>query len=91
MRPGRRLGMELHGAYFLGAMADSSHCSIIEVPMGDFEIGRQALFLHCIAMILRSNKYPPGAQILNRLVGATMSKFQLEGRCTKGERKNLVA
>ena len=83
--------MELHGADFLGAMADSGNCSIIEMSMSDFEIGRKSLFLHRIAMILGRDEYPAGTQILNRLIGATMSEFQLEGRCAKGERKNLVA
>ena len=52
MRTWRGLGMKLDGLNLHGTMADAGHGSVVEVPVGDFEICGQSLLLHRIAVIL---------------------------------------
>ena len=55
------LGMELDSPYVFREMPDTGYRSVIEMSMGDLQIGRKPLLLDGIAVILRCDEDAPGS------------------------------
>ena len=81
----RGLRVELNGPHPLGAVTDSGHRAVVQMPVGDFEIRGKPLLADGIAVILRGDENASRSEILNGLVGPAMTELQLERRGTEGE------
>ena len=80
----------LHAEGVVRAMADSRDRIIVQVAMRDFQLGRQRFFLDREAVILGGDFDFAGDLVQHGLVGTTVSKLELEGFGSAGERQQLM-
>src|SRR5450759_2636584 len=59
--------------------------------MGGAQVGGQRFFIHRKAVVLAGDADAAGIQILDRMVGAVVTKLHLEGLATTGQRHDLVS
>lgn len=72
-------------------MADAFDGSIIDASVGDFDAVRKIFIGNRIAMVLARNIDPSGAEILDRMVGTSVSEGQLESMPAKSGGQHLDA
>jgi hypothetical protein len=66
--------------------------SVVQIDVRDFDIaGWQGLRIHAKTMVLRGDFHLAGEQILDRVIGAMVAEFQLEGLAPQGEAAELMA
>ena len=82
--------MELNGTHPLVPVTDAGNRPVVQVPVGDFKIRGKPFCAHRVSVVLRRDENASRAKILHRLVRATVSEPQLEGRCAEREREDLV-
>ena len=85
MRSGRGLRVKLNGPHSLAPVTDARNGSVVQVPVGDFEIEGKPLLVDRVSVILRGDEDASRAEILHRLVRAAVTELQLESRGTEGE------
>ena len=79
MGAGGCFGMVLHAKSSMFAVPNTGNRVVIEIAVRDFQMIRQGLFFDGKTMVLGGDFNPSGSYIQNRLIGATMTKFQFIG------------
>ena len=73
-------------------MAESLERSIVEVEVGQVDFRRRkALRIDGKSVVVRSDLYPAGAHVLDRLVTAAVPELELETSAAKGQSEKLMA
>jgi len=63
---------------------------VVEVDVRHFHFGRQAVGLHCKAVIMRGDLDVAVAKILDWLIAAAMTKYELESFAAKRAPQQLM-
>ena len=90
MRTRRGFRVILNAEDGMIAMPHPFHRTIIEIDVSYFYVRRQGFGVDSKTMILRSDRYSPGNQILYRLVSAAVTKLQFRSVSPVGEAEKLV-
>ena len=69
----------------------SFHCFIIEIDMRQVRFSSERLDIYGKSVILSSDFHFPRHEVLDRMVSAVMTEFELVGPPSKGETKELVS
>ena len=79
VRPGRRLGVELHAPDRSAAQAQSLHRPVVQRHVGDVDLGRHAGLglAHREPVVLARHEHAPRRALEHRVVGAAMPERQL--------------
>lgn len=73
-------------------MSESFQGAVVEIDVGYFNImGRQTFSIDDESVVLGSDLNPAGRQILDRVIGAMVTEFQLFGFTPQRQSQNLVA
>ena len=97
MRPGRRLGMELHRERQPVKAFQALDDAVVQAAEGDLhpaELGVGHLVQRCVdrePVIVRGHQHPPGAVIAHRLVDPVVPELQLVRAETQCPAEDLVA
>lgn len=91
VRTGAGLWVILHRKDRQGPMMKPFQRLIIQVDVGRFHVRRKGGRIDGETMILRGDLNSSGPTIKHRLVGATMSKLQLESLAAEGLTQKLMA
>ena len=84
--------MELHSKYVFPYIPQTLIGIVIHIDKcRDSYLRIKALWIHCIAMILRGNVHPAGIQILHRMISSAMTVFQFISICPNSQRHQLMA
>src|SRR5262245_22835404 len=90
--PRAGLGMVLDGEDRQLAVADALHGAVVQVDVRDLDArGLQPRGIDRVAVVLRGDVDPAGAQVLHRMVAAAVSERQLERARPEGAADDLVA
>src|SRR5579872_1812797 len=92
MRPGRSLGMILHRKGGPVFQPDTLYRLVIEVDMGDLDIGSlpHRFRVHAKTVVLRRDLTAARDQVLHRMVQPAMTVMHLESRDAVGQRQQLM-
>ena len=60
-------------------MADAFNGSVVDASVRDFNAIRQSFIGNCITMVLARDVYAAGSEVLDRVVGSSVSERQLKG------------
>ena len=77
--------MELNSLNGLGAVTDPSDRPVIEVCVGNLQIGGQPFRSDRVSVILRGDENPSTPHIKDGLVCPTVTELQLECRGAEGQ------
>lgn len=72
------------------AMAQASDRVVVEIPVSNFELGRERIGVHGKAVILGGNRDGTIVHAFDRMVCTAMPELQLEGFTAESESENLV-
>ena len=82
--------MVLHGKQRETAVPQAFIGVIVQVQMGYFDVRGERIRINGKPMILRSDRYLSGSEILNRLVAAPMTEFQFKCFAAVRESQQLM-
>lgn len=91
MGPGRGFRVILHAEDRILAVAEPGDRVVVEIGVGDFDLWREGVRIDGKAVILGGDGDDLAVVILDRLIRAPVSEFQLEGLSAESERDDLVA
>src|SRR2546426_7229009 len=92
VRPGRRLGVILHGQDRLAAMAKAFQSLVVQIDVCELDVVvAERVGIDGEAVILRRDLHPPAAQIFDRMIAAAVTEFELVRSPAEGQAEELVA
>src|SRR5438876_12431125 len=92
MRPGRRLGVVLHGQQGLAAVAEAFQGLVVEVDVRVLDVVlAQRVGVDGEAVVLRGDLHAAAAEVLDRMVAAAMAELELVRLAAESEAEELVA
>ena len=72
-------------------VADSLDCLVVEIDVSDLDVRVKTFRIQCEAVILCRDLYTARVVVEHRLVGTTVSEFQLENLTVQRKSQQLVA
>ena len=92
MRTGACFGVELHGEYVTVLIADALAAAVVYVGVAHFgDFGVDALFVYDVAVVLRRDVDPAGFKLLDGVIRASVTVFELVGVKSAGKGYELVS
>ena len=91
MRTGRGLGVVLDAEDWQFAVAHALDSAIVKIDVGDFDFRWQRVRIDGKAVVLGSDGDFAAAQILDRLVAASVAELEFEGGAAECVGEDLVA
>jgi hypothetical protein len=91
VRAGAGLGVVLNAEGLVLAVAQAGDRAVVEIDVGDLDIGREGGGIDRVAVVLRGNGDSSSAEVFDGLVRAAMAEFEFEGFSTEGASEDLVA
>src|SRR5205085_9189708 len=91
LRPWARLGVVLHRKYRQAAHMQPLIGAVEQRDVGRLDPRREAVGIDDKAVVLAGDLDLPGGVLLDRMVGAAMAAFRLEGAAAECQRQHLMA